>query len=86
MQNKNSIKRKIAKSAWKDAKDIFETIKLSKKPKISFTDTVFIIIRVTYSTEVFRNARNIERAHQVAYQKIISEGNYLKLSKEEMVI
>ncbi|SRR6266498_985860 len=67
LQDKDSIKRKIAKSARKDVKDIFETIRLSRKPKISFTDTVFIIIEVTYGTEVFENVRNIEITYQVTY-------------------
>ena len=63
LQNENSTEREIAKSIWKNAKDIFETVRLSKKSKTSFTDTVSIIIGVTYSTEVFENARNIKRAH-----------------------
>jgi len=37
---------------------------------------VSIIIGVAYGTDVFENTKNIEIAHQVAYQKIIREGNY----------
>jgi len=47
---------------------------------------VSIIIRVAYNIEMFENVENIKIAYQVAYQKVISEGNYLKLTKEEMVI
>jgi len=67
LQNKDSIKKKIAKSARKDAEDIFKTIILCRKSKISFTDTVSIVIKVAYRIKVFRNARNIEIAYQVAY-------------------
>ncbi len=35
--------------------------------------------------EVFKNIRNIEVAHQVAYKKIVNEGNYLELTEKEMV-
>jgi len=51
--------------------DIFKIVRLSKKPKISFVDTVSIIIRVIYRSKVFGNIRNIERAYQIAYQKVI---------------
>ncbi len=61
-------------------------IRLSKIPKTSFINTISIVIRVAYETKVFENAENIKIVHQVAYQKIIRKGNYLKLSKEETVI
>ena len=80
------LKKKIAKSVRKDIKDIFEIIKLSRPPKISFIDIVSIVIRVAYRIEIFENARNIEIVHQVAYQKIIRKGNYLELSAEETII
>ncbi len=86
LQNKNNTEKEIAKNIRKDAKDIFEIVRLSRKSKTSFTDTVSIIIKVAYRTEIFENAENIEIAHQVVYQKIISKGNYLKLSEEETVI
>ncbi len=49
-ESEKDINREIAKSARKDAKDIFETVRLSRIPKTSFTDTVFIIIEVAYRT------------------------------------
>ncbi len=61
-------------------------IRLSKKLKTLFTDTISIVIRVVYDIEVFESAENIEVAYQVAYQKIIRNGNYLELSEKEIVI
>jgi len=55
-------------------------------PKISFNDTVSILIGVAYGTNVFENAGNIEIAHQLAYQQVVRDGNYLELSEEETVI
>ncbi len=68
-----------------DAKSIFEIIRLSRTPKISFNDIVSIIIGVAYRTDVFGDDDNIEIAHQLIYQKVIRNENYLKLSKEETV-
>ena len=49
LQNKEDIDKEIAKSVQKDAKDIFETIRLNRSPKTSFTDIVFIAIRIQYN-------------------------------------
>jgi len=32
---------------------------------------------------MFEDTRNIEIAHQLAYQKVVREENYLELSKEK---
>jgi len=85
LQNEDSTEREIAKSARKNTENIFKIVRLSRKLKTSFMDIVFILIEVMYDTEVFENIRNIERAYQVAYQKVISKGNYLEILKEEMV-
>src|SRR6266542_2574083 len=74
-----------AKSARKNAEEIFETVRFSKTPKTSFNDTVSILIGVAYGTNIFDNARNIELAHQLAYQQVIKDGNYLELSEEETI-
>src|SRR6266498_2612434 len=62
-----------------------ETARLSKTPKTSFNDTVSILIGVAYGTNIFDNARNIELAYQLAYQQVVREGNYLKLTEEETI-
>ncbi len=61
-------------------------VRLSRISKILFKNIIPIVIRVAYKTKVFENAGNIEIVYQVAYQKIIQEGNYLKLSKKETII
>ncbi len=48
-------------------------------------NTVSIIIGVAYRIDVFENTNNIEITHQLAYQKIIRDENYLKLSEKETV-
>jgi len=63
LQNEKSTKREIAESVRKNAKDIFKTIRISRNPKTSFTDTVFIVIEIAYRIEVFRNAENIKIAY-----------------------
>ncbi len=60
-------------------------VKLGRIPKTSFNDTVSIVIRVAYRTGIFGDANNIEIAYQLAYQKIIRNGNYLELSEKETV-
>ena len=60
------LKKKIAKSVRKDIKDIFEIIKLSKTLKTLFKNTISIVIKITYRTEVFENVGNIEIVYQVA--------------------
>ncbi len=47
---------------------------------------VSILIRITYGTNVFENASNIEIAHQLAYQQVVRDRNYLELSEEETVV
>src|SRR6266540_4303468 len=84
-ESEEEINNEIAKSVRKNAEEIFETIRLGRTPKILFNDTVSILIRVAYRTNVFENAGNIEIAHQLAYQQIIQDGNYLKLSEKETV-
>ena len=73
------------RSARKNAEEIFETVRLGKMFKTSFNDIVSIIIRVAYRTGVFENAKNIEVAYQLIYQKVISDENYLELSEEKTV-
>ncbi len=63
LQNKDNTEKEIAKSIRKDTKDIFEIIRLSRKPKISFIDIVLIIIGIAYRIEVFKNIRDIEIAY-----------------------
>src|SRR6266540_132637 len=74
-----------AKSARKNAEEVFETVRLSRTPKTSFNDTVSILIGVAYGTNIFDNAGNIELAHQLAYQQVVRDGNYLELSEEETI-
>src|SRR6266496_2686188 len=74
-----------AKSAKRNVEEIFETVRLGKTPKTSFNDTVSILIRVAYGTNIFDNAGNIELAHQLAYQQVVRDGNYLELTEEETV-
>ena len=59
--------------------------KCTSLPKISFNDIASIIIGVAYRTGIFGDVNNIEIAHQLTYQKIISDENYLKLLEEETV-
>jgi len=40
---------------------------LGRTPKISFNDTVSIVIGIVYRTDVFEDAEDIEVAHQLAY-------------------
>ncbi len=46
---------------------------------------VSILIGVAYETNVFDKAGNIEIAHQLAYQQVVKDENYLELSEEETV-
>src|SRR6266540_7226565 len=84
-ESEEETNKKIAKSARKNAEEIFETVRFGRTPKISFNDTVSILIGVAYGTNIFENAGNIELAHQLAYQQVVRDGNYLELSKEETV-
>src|SRR6266542_946420 len=62
-ESKEENNQKTAKSARKNAEEIFKTVRLSKIPKTSFNDMVSILIRVAYETNVFDKASNIEIAH-----------------------
>ncbi len=84
-ESEEETNKEIAKSARKNAKEIFEIVRLGKTLKTSFNDTVSILIRVAYGTNVFNNVSNIELAHQLAYQQVIRDGNYLELSEEETI-
>jgi len=46
---------------------------------------VSILIGVAYGTNVFENTRNIELAHQLAYQQVVRNENYLELSEKNTV-
>ncbi len=85
-ESEEETNTETAKSARKNAEEIFETVRLGRTPKTSFNDTVSILIRVAYGTNIFDNARNIELAHQLAYQQVVRDGNYLELSEEETII
>src|SRR6266498_2708781 len=67
-ESKGETDHEIAKSTRKNAEKIFETVRLSRIPKILFNDTVSILIGVAYGTNIFDNDSNIELAHQLAYQ------------------
>src|SRR6266540_2701823 len=85
-ENEEDDNRDIAKSVREDAEKIFETVRFSKTLGISLKDTAFILIEIAFRTDVFEDANNIEIAHQLAYQKVIRDRNYLELSEEETVI
>src|SRR6266542_370705 len=82
-ESEEETNQETARSVRKNTKEIFETVRLGRTPKTSFNDTVSILIRVAYRTNIFDNASNIEIAYQLAYQKVVRERNYLELSEEE---
>src|SRR6266496_6675833 len=84
-ESEEETNNETARSARKNAEEIFETVRFNKTPKTSFNDTVSILIGVAYGTNIFDNARNIELAHQLAYQQVVRDGNYLELSEEETI-
>src|SRR6266498_1372270 len=84
-ESEEEINNEIAKSARRNAEEIFETVRLSKTPKTLFNDMVSILIEVAYGTNIFDNANNIEIAYQLAYQQVVRDGNYLELTEEETV-
>jgi len=55
--------RETAKSTRKNTEKIFEIVRLSRIPKTSFNDTVFILIGVAYRTNIFEDANRIEIAY-----------------------
>src|SRR6266540_3249313 len=59
-ESEEETNREIAKSARKNVKEIFETVRLGRTPKTSFNDTVSILIEVTYGTKIFADTGNIE--------------------------
>ena len=67
-ESEEETNNETAKSARKNAEEIFETVRLGKTPKTSFNDTVSILIGVAYGTNIFDNVGNIKLAHQLAYQ------------------
>ena len=77
--------QETARNARKNVEEIFETVRLNRIPKTSFNNTVSILIEVAYRTNIFKNAGNIEIAHQLAYQQVVRDENYLELSEEETV-
>ena len=84
-KSEEKTNNETGKAARKNTEEIFETIRFGKTPKTSFNDTVSILIGVTYGTNIFDKASNIEITHQLAYQQVVRDGNYLKLSEEETV-
>ncbi len=84
-ESEEETNNKTAKSARRNAEEIFETVRLSKTPKTSFNNIVSILIGIAYGTNIFDNAGNIELAHQLAYQQVVRDGNYLELTEEETV-
>src|SRR6266511_1019229 len=57
-ESEEETNREIAKSARKNVKEIFETVRLGRTPKTSFNDTVSILIEVTYGTKIFADTGN----------------------------
>src|SRR6266511_1959857 len=84
-ESEEETNNKTAKSARRNAEEIFETVRLSKTPKTSFNNIVSILIGIAYGTNIFDNAGNIELAHQLAYQQVVRDRNYLELTEEETV-
>src|SRR6266498_2950178 len=84
-ESEKETNNEIAKSARKNAEEIFETIRLGRISKTSFNNTVSILIGVAYGINIFDSAGNIEIAHQLAYQQVVRDRNYLELSEEETV-
>src|SRR6266498_2369374 len=84
-ESEEETNNETAKSARRNAEEIFETVRLSKTPKTSFGNTVSILIGVAYRTNIFDNVGNIEIAHQLAYQQVVRDENYLELTEEETV-
>src|SRR6266542_1755570 len=70
-ESKGETNKETAKGIRKNAKEIFETVRLSRTPKTSFNNMVSILIGVVYRTNVFGNANIIEIAHQLAYQQVV---------------
>src|SRR6266542_2603645 len=84
-ESEEETNSETAKSARRNTEKIFETVRLGRTPKISFNDIVSILIGVAYGTNIFDNTGNIELAHQLAYQQVVRDENYLELTEEETV-
>ena len=52
-ESEEKTNNETARSARKNAEDIFETVRLGRISKTSYSDTVFIIIGVAYGISVF---------------------------------
>src|SRR6266508_4283832 len=52
-ESEEETNNETAKSTRRNAEKIFETVRLGKTPKTSFNDTVSILIRVAYRTNIF---------------------------------
>src|SRR6266542_3826057 len=74
-ESEEETNSETAKSARKNAEEIFETVRLSKTPKTTFNDTVSILIGVAYGTNIFDNASNIELSGEETVVEII---NYIE--------
>src|SRR6266542_4048307 len=72
-ESEKETNNETAKSARRNAEEIFETVRLSRTPKTSFNDILSILIRIAYRTNIFDNADNIEIAYQLAYQQVIKD-------------
>ena len=84
-ESEEETNKETAKSVRKNTEKIFEIVRLGRIPKTLFNDTVSILIEVAYGTRIFANVRNIEVAHQIAYQKVVRDRNYLELSEEKTI-
>ena len=62
-ENEKDDNRDIVKSARKDAKEIFETVRFSKISETSLKNIASILIGVAFRIGVFGDANNIEIAH-----------------------
>ncbi len=66
-ESEEETNKEMTKSARRNAEELFKTVRLGRTPRISFNDTVFILIGIAYRINIFENAGNIEIAHQLAY-------------------
>src|SRR6266498_1953931 len=55
-ESEEETNNKTAKSARKNTKKIFETVRLGRIFKISFNDMISILIGIAYRTNIFDNA------------------------------
>src|SRR6266540_4119672 len=62
-ENEKETNREIAKSARKNAEEIFEIVRLGRTFKTLFNNIVSILIGIAYRIGIFGDARNIEVVH-----------------------